>query len=74
MEGFKEYCTFNGITEDVIKSAIPLMKYEKIKEGEYLIKKEEKWTKFYFILRGRITVKFRDDNSDIKKKNLFISR
>lgn len=64
IQGFHEFCQFNGISEEVIKSSIPFMKYEQIEKGSYLIKKGEQWTKFYLILRGRILVKFRQEISE----------
>jgi hypothetical protein len=71
IEGFKEFCEFNHLSEEVIRSAIPFMKYEKVDKGSYIIEKGETWKKFFCILRGRILVKFRNDVSEKNNNFLF---
>ena len=71
IEGFKEFCEFNHISEEFIRSAIPFMKYEKVDKGSFIIEKGETWKKFFCILQGRILVKFRNDVSEKNNNCLF---
>lgn len=74
ISGFMEFCRFNGIDEEKIRSCSPYLKIKCFKDGEYIFQTGDKCDFFYCILKGKVSVKINNSNNkfkDLNKEKLF---
>ena len=71
--GYKKFLDFNHIKYDIAKQAVPSYKYLKINKGEYIFKEGDISNKFYFVLKGKISLRKKFDcNKGILSKHFFV--
>lgn len=73
ISGFMDFCLFNGIDEETIKSCSPYLTVKNYKSGEYIFKTGDKCDDFYCILKGKVSIRinnFRNKFKEIDKENL----
>lgn len=68
-----DFCKFNKIDEETIRSCTPYLYVEKYNAGEYIFRKNAQSDHFYCILRGKVSIRIPNMNNkykDVKLENI----